>query len=193
VYSVDKYLAYYAGTPRGKNSSVHYSEKRFEKARKQASLNSIPKEIVMKHIDDFLELLEMNDTKCYEMDVQDIKDINYREIKSSNNLSDIRDIVWLKFTDDGYLGVVAVSNDINFDMPASKENYDERGKNGRWIHNTSGIIVRSLGKEWNKKFVLLIPLKNIPDNLCRGDIERGIGNYLIFQGVPILDFYSHNY
>lgn len=34
---------------------------------------------------------------------------------------------------------------------------------------------------------------NPPEGLQRGDIERGVGNYLISKNVPILDFYSHNY
>lgn len=33
----------------------------------------------------------------------------------------------------------------------------------------------------------------ITDGLNRSDIESGIGNYLISQGIPILDYYSHNY
>ncbi|WP_369813894.1 hypothetical protein, partial [Halolactibacillus sp. JCM 19043] len=63
----------------------------------------------------------------------------------------------------------------------------------RWKYNTSGIIVHHLGKCWDESFVLLFPLKNIPGNLSRSDVERGIGNYLIDKGVPILDFYFHNY
>jgi hypothetical protein len=50
-----------------------------------------------------------------------------------------------------------------------------------------------LGKAWDTSFVLLFPLANIPAEFERGDLERAIGNYLIDNNVPIIDFYSHNY
>jgi len=92
----------------------------------------------------------------------------------------------MKFTEDGFLGVVATSNDINFDIPLSQKEYNKN-------HNTSGIIIHYLNKKWNESFVLVFPLKKIPEKLKRGDVERGIGNYLIKKGVPILDFFSHRY
>ena len=39
-------------------------------------------------------------------------------------LDDKGDLVWMKFTKDGYLGVVAVSDDVNFDIPGLCE-YDK--------------------------------------------------------------------
>lgn len=62
-----------------------------------------------------------------------------------------------------------------------------------WIHNSSGILVHQLGKEWDESFVLVFPLANIPCGYNRYDIERAIGNMLIAEGVPVIDFYSHNY
>ena len=63
-------------------------------------------------------------------------------------------------------------------------------------YTTAGRINKSLGLEWDDSEVLIFPL-NIPSKiqgvLNRSDIESGIGNYLISKGVPILDFYSHNY
>lgn len=85
------------------------------------------------------------------------------------------DIIWMKFTTDDYLGVVATSLDINFSTT-----------------NTSGKIINHLDKKWNEEFVLVFPLPNIPKPLNRQLIESGIGNYLISKNVPILDFYSHN-
>ena len=41
-----------------------------------------------------------------------------------SNKKDRRDIVLLKFTKDGYLGVVAASDDINFSIPHNKSEYD---------------------------------------------------------------------
>lgn len=94
------------------------------------------------------------------------------------NLDDKKDIVWMKFTIDGYLGVVAATDDMNFSYT-----------------NTSGKIIRSLGKNWDENLLMVFPLVKSPWNrniLNRHLIESGIGNYLIFKNIPILDFYSHN-
>ena len=71
--------------------------------------------------------------------------------------------------------MVASSNDINF-------------SDG----NTSGKILKFLGKKWNKDIVVIIPLKFEDDILNRQLVESGIGNYLISKDVPILDYFSHN-
>ena len=49
--------------------------------------------------------------------------------------------------------------------------------------------------EWDEGTVLVFPLINLKKlkDLDRSDIESGIGNYLIDNDVPILDYYSHNY
>lgn len=96
-------------------------------------------------------------------------------MKEKYELNNRKHLIWMKFTIDGYLGVVAASDDINFDMT-----------------NTSGKIISHLNKQWKQDFVLVFPLPNIGDKE-RSDIECGIGNYLIDKGVPILDFYSHQY
>ena len=61
------------------------------------------------------------------------------------------------------------------------------------VHNSAGILVHKLGKEWDESFVLIFPLKGIPDGYTRSDVETAIGNMLIEKDVPILDFYSHMY
>lgn len=61
-----------------------------------------------------------------------------------------------------------------------------------WKYNSSGILVHQLNKEWDDSFVLVFPLVDIP-SCYKGDIERAIGNYLIDNEVPIIDFFSHNY
>jgi hypothetical protein len=95
---------------------------------------------------------------------------------------------------------VACSNDINFDIHPNKVCYDEPSrvvneKIKRWKYNTSGIIVHSVNQEWNENYVLVFPLIGLCDGdegkKQRHEIEIGIGNYLIFKGVPILDYYSH--
>lgn len=104
-------------------------------------------------------------------------DSKYDIIKTEFDLSYSNDIIWLKFTTDGYLGVVAGSFDINFSY-----------------ENTAGRLVNSVEKVWDETFVLIFPLtKDILNGRKKTDIETAVGNYLIEKGVPIIDFYSHNY
>lgn len=128
--------------------------------------------------------------------------VDYKKIKNDYSLKNEKDIVWMKFTTSGYPGVVAVSNDINFDVPNNTSEYDlkvevwdpyEKCKKSEWKHNSSGIIIHKLREQWDDSFVLVFPLKNIPYGYSRHDIEKAIGNYLIKKNVPILDFYSHIY
>lgn len=101
----------------------------------------------------------------------------YYTIQNKFGLSHSKNILWFKFTKDGYLGVVAKGQDINFD--------DD---------NFSGKCIKKVSKEWDKSFVFIFPLtteilgKRTPD-----EIENAVGNYLISKGVPIIDYYSHNY
>lgn len=104
-------------------------------------------------------------------------DRKYDIIKDKFDLRYPNDIIWLKFTVDGYVGVVAKSFDINFD-------YD----------TTSGELLRLVNKEWNSSFVLIFPLtQDILRYYDKRDLETAIGNYLIEKKVPIIDYYSHNY
>jgi hypothetical protein len=199
------YFDVYPGTPpigvKGDyRCSVHYKNTyRLEEAKRQASLSPVSIDEIIHHVNDFLDILGMEQVDSPR---RKPSEIDYAEIKQRYHLADQRDIVWMKFTTDGYLGVVAASNDVNFDLPPSSKDYDKRitvydpySKKYRpaWLYNTSGILVHQLGKEWDTSFVLLFPLANLPGGLERGDVERAIGNYLIDNHVPILDFYSHNY
>ena len=85
------------------------------------------------------------------------------------------------------MGVVAVSDDVNFDMPEDWSVYDKK----HIVYNS--YKKHKLGKEWDESFVLIFPLKGIPDGYTRSDVETAIGNMLIEKDVPILDFYSHMY
>ena len=185
------YLNWCKGTPKGKASSVRYGldNKRFMKANEEAGKDVVELDKIEQYCIEIQKLLGFSNPKAMYVEV---KDIDYEEIKKKFFLDDIRDILWIKFTTDNYIGVVAASNDINFDRPKTVQDYTK--KNGRkWIHNTSGIILHHLNKFWNEKTVLIIPLSGIPKGLKRGDVERALGNYLISKKVPILDFYSHNY
>lgn len=84
-------------------------------------------------------------------------------------LNNQSDVIWLRFTKDGYLGTIASSNDINF----------------KYSHN--------LGKEWNENRIIVIPLQGIQNREERLLLEKVLGNYLVYgKGVPVLDKYSHN-
>ncbi len=106
-------------------------------------------------------------------------DPKYDVIKDSFGLDYANDIIWIKFTKDGYLGVVADSFDINFD-------YDV----------TSGKLLRMISpeKEWDESFVVIFPITpQMKQHKTRKEIETGIGNFLVDEKlVPIIDYYSHN-
>lgn len=173
--------------PGGARSSVRNGNcTRFVKAEEQAKLKIIEIPKIIDYTNEFLGLLGIDLVSTPKRERKFLRNNLYKEIKEAYNLEDARDIVWMKFTKDGFLGVVATSNDINFDIPLSEKEYDKK-------HNTSGIIIHYLGKKWDESFVLIFPLLKIPEKLERGDVERGIGNYLINKGVPILDFFSHRY
>lgn len=188
-------------TPKGKKSSVHYGfTDRLDKAAEQASLSPVDVSVIISYVNEFLMQLGMDGVKDPIM--YQPEEIDYSEIKNDYMLRDERDIIWMKFTKDGYLGVVAASNDINFKIPSDASDYNNwhieynqfKHKDEQvWDYNTAGILVHQLGKEWDRSFVLVFPLTNIPDGYVRGDIERAIGNFLTDKGVPILDFYSHRY
>lgn len=181
--------------------SVHgRSYLRYNKAVMQSKMEPVPVEEIIEIIKKFLS--DIGITTSENPVMNNPLSINYRKIKEQYQLEDPGDIVWLKFTQDGYLGVVATSNDINFNIPKRKDDYDKKHKvfntytqkyEEQWDFNTSGILVHKLKKSWDKSFVLLFPLKGITPEYKRGDIERAIGNLLIKNNVPILDYYSHMY
>ncbi|MCH5274866.1 MAG: hypothetical protein J1E65_03425 [Lachnospiraceae bacterium] len=98
----------------------------------------------------------------------------------------------MKFTTDKFVGVIAQSSDINFQLPISADDYNKKEK-GRWQFNTSGIIIHKLGKSWDTTKVLVFPLQLNNISYSRHEIETAVGNFLVDQGIPVLDYYSHNY
>jgi hypothetical protein len=66
--------------------------------------------------------------------------IDYKNIQKEFDLADVRDIVWMKFTSSGALGVVASSNDVNFQKPSSIKEYDETEQDGNIIRRVSLLI-----------------------------------------------------
>lgn len=182
--------------PSRKDSSVHYgSTFRFEKAKEQAKLKTVPINEIIKYTNEVLKkngIEPCNKPKVYLNQNGVLDDEYYIKIKNNYSLKSKKDIIWMKFTTDKYLGVVATSSDVNVKMPNSRKEYNLKKKN-KWFYNTSGIIINSLGKKWNKDYVLIFPLKNLPNDLSRHDVEKYVGDYLIEKDVPILDYYSHRY
>lgn len=204
IDEMKRFFDCYPGTPTlddyPKNSVHSDSTYRLDEAKRQASSSPVDVDAIVSYVNKFLKAIGMNEVEKPLMSHPE--KVDYEKIKEDYKLKNKSDIVWMKFTEDGYLGVVAASDDINFDIPSSTSDYNSgkykynkfrQKREWTWDHNTSGILVHKLNKMWDKSFVLLFPLTNIPSGYARGDIERAIGNYLIANQVPILDFYSHNY
>lgn len=209
--NIETYFAQNPNTPR--KTREENKQIRKEKAREQVGLVPVARSQVFSYVNEFLEMIrkengysEINikaETLSLDNSNQAIinngiiaKECNwvvpvwddenkkysqwehkYTYIKNKFNLDHTKNIVWLKFTTSGHLGVVAKGMDINF-------SYDSQ----------SGECVKAANESWDNSFVFIFPLTNdILESRNTGDIERGIGNYLIAKGVPIIDFYSHNY
>lgn len=203
-----KYFSVYHGTPpiaiKGDyRCSVHYGNTyRLEEAKRQRDKAVVDVKMVILHTLEFLKCIGMEISNPESVYIENPTNIDYEQIKNDNSLISEEDIVWMKFTTTGHLGVVATSNDVGFDLPNSVDDYDKKvlkynkfkkKKEYAWKHTSAGILIHQLGMGWNTSFVLIFPLKNIPEGYKRGDIERAVGNYLIEKNVPIIDFYSHNY
>jgi hypothetical protein len=176
-------------TPRGRMASIHFCNYRMKKAKRQSKRKKVSKTKIKEYVNEFLNLVGMNKVKILS---KKLDSINYSDIKKDYGLEDSKDIVWLKFSATGYLCTVACSNDINLQEVAAGKDVNEKAKNGRFLYNTSAVIMKKLKMKWDEE-VLIVPLQDIPKGFSRHDIETGIGNYLISKDVPILDYYSHNY
>lgn len=183
------------------------------KANEQANLSPVPLCLILNSVNEFLEKLEELNGKKYithqidtlELDGKEQIIINrgiiargckwiipvwdedakkysvwepkYSSIQKKFRLSHTKNILWLKFTISGHIGVIAKGMDINYDY-----------------HSTSGKLINETHEQWDESFVLIFPLTDIMlTNRNTGDIERAVGNYLISKGIPIIDYYSHNY
>lgn len=151
---------------------------RIEMAKYQNNIPVVDKKLIIKYVNEFLKILGMEE--CKDPVVYPLDRPSRRFTYSKYNPQSKEDIVWIKFNEDGRISVVGTSCDISFSDYAKD-------------HTTAGIINKALNLKWDESEVLIFPLINIPENLYRSDIESGIGNYLIAKGVPILDYYSHNY
>lgn len=203
-YIFDCEKAYYYIDGKKYKQSVHgKSYVRFNEAKKQAELPPVKKSEIKEYVLDFLRKVGIKTTSNPELSLNSIDDIDYKNIAEEYSLSSEKDLIWIKFTKDGYVSVVATSNDINFDIPKDEKDYDSKIRvlnpytqkyEEEWKHKSSGILIHKLNKEWDESFVLLFPLSNIPNGYNRHDIEKAIGNYIITEkNVPVLDLFSHLY
>lgn len=74
-------------------------------------------------------------------------DYKYDIIKNKFNLREPSDIVWIKFTTNGHVGVVAKNFDINF---------DSKTDDGKSI--SSDVLVKEVGETWDKSFAMIFPM-----------------------------------
>lgn len=191
---------------------------RNDKAIQQSRIPSVPIGNVMAYINEFIELLREENgygdktvrfdtivldnsthpiidngiicnqlnwkSPIYDKEKRDYVewDYKYDVISSVFHTKEPKNLIWLKFTQKGHVGVVAKSFDINF---------DRKTDDGKPI--SSDVLVKEVGESWDKSFVMMFPMT--PEILGKrsvGELELGIGNYLIEKNVPIIDFYSHN-
>lgn len=145
---VEKLMGSYEGTPFGRNSSVHNSDYRLNKAKEQVTKDPVDVDDIIDHVNHFLERIGIDQVESPKFKFNDentVDNINYTQIQEKYDLVQKNHIIWLKFTEDGYLGVVARGADINFDIPLKKEDYIEK-EDGNWKFNSSGILVHQVEK-----------------------------------------------
>jgi hypothetical protein len=89
----------------------------------------------------------------------------YEEKLKPRGLTSAKQLIWMRFANDGHLGVVAASNDINFDSDTN-----------------SYKIIKSCNLEWDTSFVLIFPLNPLDSAVgnkhSRDEAETAVGNYL---------------
>ena len=149
-------------------NTVHNgSTTRFRRAEEQAKILPVDvdeiTEVIYKEFSEFIAKPIKYKITESQIETNGVVTIDYKCLKDKYRLADERDIVWMKFTKDNYLGVVADSNDINFDIPNDRNMYDEKRENGLWKYNSSGILIHYLGKEWDSSFVLICPIIKFPE------------------------------
>ena len=184
-------------------NTVHYGKtKRIEMAKQQLKIPTVDINRIIQLTNCFIEVYGLdvyNGDNIVKTVNLDLTEFNKKTKERYKGITSEHDIIWMKFACNR-VGVVACSNDINFDIPATKNEYDEinftkSGKKKGWKHNTSGILVHSVNLKWDDSFFLVFPLLGLPEGnegkKQRHNIETGIGNNLISNHVPIIDYYSH--
>lgn len=142
-------------------NTVHYGKtKRFEMAKQQLAAKTIDIECIIKLVNSFIEaygLKVYDGNNIVKTDNINLTEFNKKTKQTYNGITSEKDIIWIKFADNR-VGVVACSNDINFDIPSTRDKYDEiiftrSGKKKDWKYNTSGILVHSVNLKWDDSFL----------------------------------------
>lgn len=141
---------------------------RKKKAESESKKNKHVVDDVTKYGMEFFEKMGIESVVCIKQEDGDL------EKATTNNLV-------LKFTNDGYLGVIATGsiptlNSIDFDDTSS-----------------SSQLIFHVKKKWDKNASRIFTLPNISKDESIL-LKKGLGNYLIEEkGVAIIDHYSHNW
>ncbi|MFI3201601.1 MAG: hypothetical protein R3Y54_08750, partial [Eubacteriales bacterium] len=102
--------------------NFHSRRIRLNKAKEQAQLETIPLDTIIKYVNSVLVDLKMMEIIEPQVDLSQggVDIIDYKKIQEENELEDKNDILWMKFTKDGYLGAVTTGANINFQVPPSE-------------------------------------------------------------------------
>lgn len=145
---------------------------RFDKAKEERDKNVVEVADIISLTNEFLLKIGINKVdkpiwKEYKIEEDDRTVVlPYQSIQKDYNLNNEKHIIWMKFAYDNdnikerFLGVVARSNDVNFQIPNDESEYHLK-KGSVWKYNTSGIIIHKLGMQWDESFVLVFPMLEI--------------------------------
>ena len=110
--------------------------------------------------------------------------VSYSKIAKSSGIEDEKNLIWIKFaktegnqSGDRYVATVGAGSDINICWDCK---------------SISGKLVAHAGLVWDDSLVLVIPVR-LCDGKKRDDFEKEIGNLLIENKIPIIDYYSHDF
>lgn len=145
--------------------SVDYSPYRKERAKSEVENPPVAREYIVSQTNSFFRIMKI-DSDCIEQE-----NVKGKKITEHNLV--------LKFTKDGYLGVVATGSfpmNIDFDNKRS-----------------SSRLISSVDKEWDETGSLIFTLPGVSKEEAVL-LKRGVGNFLAYgKRVPIVDFFSHNW
>lgn len=182
--------AYYTGRNGMIARSVHFRDRtRFSKAEEESRKVPASAERVAEIVLDCLKRIGLPQAAAIWADP---RAVDYAAIRKQYRLKDKGEILFLKFSADGFIGVIGTGSEINFDYPPCRQDYNKR-TGSDWAYHTSGILLSHVNKIWDQGSVMICPLRieNLP--FTRRQVATAVGNYLSEQGVPIIDYYSHHY
>lgn len=109
-------------------NTVHYGKtKRLEMVKQQFAVQTIDKECIIKLVNSFIKaygLKVYDGNNIVKIDNINLAEFNKKTKQIYNGITSEKDIIWIKFSENR-AGVVACGNDINFDIPSTKDEYDE--------------------------------------------------------------------